>query len=80
MTAKRMTKQYISILGTNMSSFEFRLRKIYETRNYHLDETKHKDLMSEKYKKTCKNLSYVEHLFILLKHLLVVFQFLHLLY
>ena len=36
-----------------------------ETRNYLLDEIKHIDLMSEKYKKTCKYLNYVEHLFIL---------------
>ena len=45
--------------------FEFRLRKIDETRNYLLDEIKHNDLMSKKYKKTCKYLNYVEHLFIL---------------
>ena len=35
-----------------MSNFEFRLRKIDETRNYLLDEIKHNDLMSKKYKKT----------------------------
>ena len=29
-----------------MSSLEFRLRKIDETRNYILDEIKHNDLMS----------------------------------
>ena len=34
------------------ASLEFRLRKIDETWNYLLDETKHNDLMSEKYKKT----------------------------
>ena len=43
---------------------EFRLRKIDETRNYLLDEIKHNDLMTEKYKKTCKYLKYVEHLLI----------------
>ena len=43
------------------ASLEFRLRKIDETRNYLLDEIKH----SEKYKKTCKYLNYVEHLTIL---------------
>ena len=47
------------------ASLEFRLRKIDETRNYLLDEIKHNDLMSEKYKKTCKYLNYVEHLLIL---------------
>ena len=47
------------------ASLEFRLRKIDETRNYLLDETKHNDLMSKKYKKTCKYLNYVEQLIIL---------------
>ena len=46
------------------ASLEFKLRKIDETRNYFLDEIKHNDLMSEKYKKTCKYLNYVEHLLI----------------
>ena len=32
--------------------FEFRLRKIDETRNYILDEIKHNDSTSEKYKNT----------------------------
>ena len=41
-------------------SLNFRLR------NYFLDEIKHNDLMYEKYKKTCKYLSYVEHLLILM--------------
>ena len=47
------------------ASLEFRLIKIDETRNYLLYEIKHNDLISEKYKKTCKYLNYVEHLFIL---------------
>ena len=46
-------------------SLEFRFRKIDERRNYLLYEIKHNDLMSEKYKKTCKYLNYVEHLLIL---------------
>ena len=41
------------------ASLEFRLRKINETINYLFDEIKHNDLMSEKYKKTFKNLSYI---------------------
>ena len=60
-----MTKLYISILKTNMAeeaSVKLRLRKIDETRNNLLDEIKHNDLMSEKYKKTCKYLNYVEHI------------------
>ena len=47
------------------ASTEFQLGKINETRNYFLDEIKHNDLMSEKYKKTCKYLNYVEDLLIL---------------
>ena len=47
------------------ASLEFRFKKIDETRNYILDEIKHNDLMSEKYKKTCKYLNYVEQLLIL---------------
>ena len=44
------------------ASPEFRLKKSDERRNYLLDEIKHKDLMSEKYKKTRKYLNYVENL------------------
>ena len=46
------------------TSLEFRLRKIYETRDYLLEEIKHNDLMSEKYEKICNYLSYIENLFI----------------
>ena len=62
-----MTKQYTSALEINMTgeaSLQFKLRKIDETRNYLSDEIKHNDLMSEKHKKTCKYLSYVENLLI----------------
>ena len=41
------------------ASIEFRLKKVDETRNDILAERKRNDLMSEKYKKTCKYLSYV---------------------
>ena len=47
------------------ASLKFRLRKIDETRNYLLNEIKHNDLRSEKYKKTCKYLNYVENVLIL---------------
>ena len=47
------------------ASLKFKLRKIDETRTYFLDEIKHNDLMSKKYKKTCKYLNYVQHLLIL---------------
>ena len=39
------------------ASLDFTLRKTGETRSYLLDEIKHNDLMSEKYKKTCKYLN-----------------------
>ena len=48
-----------------MSTFEFRLKKFDETRNYILKEINHNVFMSEKYKKTCKYLNYVEHLLVL---------------
>ena len=48
------------------ASLEFKLRKIDETRNYLLEEIDHDDLKSEKLKKTCKCLNYVEHLLILI--------------
>ena len=58
MTIKRIAKWYVSILKMNMTeeaNLSFRLRKINEIRNYRLDEINHNDLMSEKYKKTCKH-------------------------
>ena len=44
-----------------MRSLKFRFKKIDETRSYILDEIKHNDLMSEKHKKTCKYLNYVDN-------------------
>ena len=63
-----------------MSSLELRLKKIDETRNYLKEEIKHNDLMSEKCKKTCKYLNYIEHLLILASAVKGVFENLHLLY
>ena len=48
-----------------MSSLKCRLEKIDGTRNHLLEKLNHNDLMSEKYKKTCNYLNYVEHLLIL---------------
>ena len=48
-----------------MSSHEVILNEMDEARDYPLDEINHNDLMSEKYKKTCKYLNYIEHLHIL---------------
>ena len=50
---------------TEEASLEFRLRKSDERRNHLLYEIKHNDLMSEKYKKTCRYLTYVKDLLIL---------------
>ena len=47
------------------ASLEFRSRKIDETKNHLIDEVKHNDLISGKYKKSCKYLKYAEHLLIL---------------
>ena len=48
-----------------MSSPEFRLKKLDETRNYLIEE-----------KTTCKYSNYVQHLFILASTVAVVFSFL----
>ena len=53
-------KQYISILRTNMSSLQVKIKKIDETRNYLFEEINYNDLMYEKYKK--KYLNYVQRL------------------
>ena len=56
MNIKRILKKYKSNLKTTMTkkqvlSLDF---KKDEPKNYLLEEIKHNDLMSEKYKKTCK--------------------------
>ena len=47
------------------SKFWVSIKNVDEARNDLAEETKHNDLMSEKYEKTCKYLNYVKHLFIL---------------
>ena len=42
---------YIIILKRNTASFEFKLKKIDQTRNDLLEEIKHNDLISQKHKK-----------------------------
>ena len=79
---ERMTKLYASVLKVNMveqESLKFRLRRIDKTRSL-LEQIKHNDLMSEKYKKTCKSLKYTENLLILVSTGTGAFQFLHLLH
>ena len=41
-------------------SQKFRLKNIYETRNYFLEEIKQNELMSRKHKKVCTTLNYIE--------------------
>ena len=45
--------KFLKIDMAEKASLEFRLRKIDETRNNILEEIKHNNLMSRKYKKTC---------------------------
>ena len=61
-------KRYKIVLKISMveeANLEFRLRKTDEARDSLLHEIFHNDLMSEKNKKTCKYLNYVEDLLIL---------------
>ena len=44
---------------------EFRLKNVDETRNYLIQEINRNELMSEKHKKVCTTLSYIEHVIIL---------------
>ena len=46
-------------------SQEFRLKNIYETRNYFCKEIEQYELMSRKHKKVCATLNYIEHFLIL---------------
>ena len=58
----------MSILRVNISSLDFRLRKIGKTINYLLDAKKYNFLKSKKYNKTSKYLNYVERLLILVSN------------
>ena len=46
-------------------SQEFRLKNIYETRNYLLEEIEQNELMSKKHKKVWTTLNYIENFLIL---------------
>ena len=58
----------MSILRVNISSLDFRLRKVGKTINYLLDVKKYNFLKSKKYNKTSKYLNYVERLLILVSN------------
>ena len=64
-----------------MTSHDFRLKKIDETRNHLLEEIKDNDLMSEKQKKVCRTLNYLKYFPVFISAVIVVvFQFLYLLH
>ena len=44
-----------------MTSLDFRLTEINETKNFLSGKIKHNDLTSEKHKKVCRALNYFEH-------------------
>ena len=52
-------------MGEENTSFEFRLKNIYETRNYFLEKIKYNGLISRKHKKTCTTLNYIKNLLVL---------------
>ena len=52
-------------MGAKKTSFEFRLKRIYEARNLLLEEIERNELISKKHKKVCKALNYTKHLLIL---------------
>ena len=47
-------------------SQKFRLKNIYETRNYLIKEINQNELMSKNHKKVCREFNYTEHLLILI--------------
>ena len=52
--------QNIDNLEENVNQ-EFRLKKIYEIRNYLIEEINRNELMSKKHKKVCTVLNYIDH-------------------
>ena len=56
---------YFTNMAEENISQEFRLKNIYITRNYFLEEIKQNELMSGKHKKVCITLNYIEHFLIL---------------
>ena len=45
---------------------EFRLKNIYETRNYFIEEINQNEWMTKNYINVCRVLDYIEHSFILI--------------
>ena len=63
-----------------MARLDFKLKILYETRNYFLEETKHNNLMSEKHKKECKTSNHFDHFLNFINAVSDLFQFLYLLH
>ena len=53
-------------MSEEIISQEFRLKNIYEWRNYFIKETNQNELMSKKHKKVCRDLNSIEHLLIVI--------------
>ena len=49
---------------------EFRLKKIDGVKNYLIEEINRNELMSKKHEKDCRDLSYIDHSFILINQLI----------
>ena len=49
-------------MAEEITSQEFRLKNIDETRNYFIEEIDQNELMSQKHRKVCTTLNYIEHL------------------
>ena len=48
---------------------EIRLKKLYEIRNYLIEEINHNELMSKKHKKRGRNLNYIVHSLIVISRI-----------
>ena len=57
----------------------FRLKNINKTRNYYVEEIEQNELMSEKHKKVCTTLNYIDRILILASAITGCIQFLFLL-
>ena len=57
----------------------FRLKNINKTRNYYVEEIEQNELMSEKHKKVCTTLNYIDRILILASAVTGCIQFLFLL-
>ena len=64
--------------GENISQ-EFRLKNIDETRNYFVEEIEQNELISEKHKKVCATLNYIDYFLRSVSAVTDVFKFLLLL-